>query len=222
MVKRIMYAPESPRREAYTPESPRRKTVIVDNKSRVGKILNSLKNIKNISSYKSRFHPIYKYNEYVKSREFVDKQFNTPYSIHRKESDNLHKKYFETHNRTPISPPKEDPLKDVPKDSDHVIITTRVTKNGQIKVTMSVPMEQLMKNYHSKGLKPPVEEYIRALKAFRYPQEYLLKVIEADEHLKNTLDERQDYINAVFGTSKSLAKPKPVKKSIRKIVGVRK
>lgn len=63
----------------------------------------------------------------------------------------------------------------VSKDPTRVILKTTVNKDGHISVKLSAPLDELYKKYHANLMKPPRDEYMRALKEFGYPQWYIDK-----------------------------------------------
>jgi len=77
---------------------------------------------------------------------------------------------------TPIRKPRE-PI-NVPKDPYRMIFKYEVQEDGHIKVNLSAPLAPIYDKYFSKGIKPPFEEYIVALRDFGYPDWVIEKMIK--------------------------------------------
>ena len=63
----------------------------------------------------------------------------------------------------------------VSNDPTRVILKTTVNEDGHISVKLSAPLAELYEKYHANLMKPPRDEYLRALKEFGYPQWYINK-----------------------------------------------
>ena len=71
----------------------------------------------------------------------------------------------------------------VSNDPNRVILKTTINENGHISVRLSAPLAELHEKYHANLMKPPHDEYMRALKEFGYPQWYI------DKHNRDDVNE---------------------------------
>lgn len=96
-------------------------------------------------------------------------------------------------------------LINIPSYTEYVCVNFNISKTGKIRVKIEAPMDNLFVKYYSKGIKPPVDEHIRALKAFGYPDTILERVLDKSQKKHNEIN-----IDAIFGkyTKKSSSKPK--------------
>ena len=108
----------------------------------------------------------------------------------------------------PARKPVEPPL-DVSSDPLHVVVNLTITKTGKVKVTARAPMEHIYNEYISKGTKAPIDEYLKALKRFGYPESVLLNVLEKYQRREAESDELDTFIELVFGKGRGkTSKPK--------------
>ena len=63
----------------------------------------------------------------------------------------------------------------VSNDPNRVILKITVNDDGHISTKLSAPLAELYEKYHANLMKPPRDEYLRALKEFGYPQWYIDK-----------------------------------------------
>ena len=132
-----------------------------------------------------------------------------------------HEEWERTHTPPPPPPPKE--VINVPSDPCHVFVTTKVGKDGKVKVSMNAPMAGIYEKYFSKGTRPPIKEYLKALKQFGYPDSVLEKVLlnHIDRPKKQKeLDAAFERIFSKYNTKSKPSKPKklPVSDRIKKIM----
>ena len=64
-----------------------------------------------------------------------------------------------------------------PYDFEHVGVVCKVTKSGNVKVSILLPFLEQYNNYHSKGLNPPMKEKVQLMSAAGYPEHILMKII---------------------------------------------
>lgn len=111
----------------------------------------------------------------------------------------------------PIQPPRN-PRRDMklPESTDHVCVSLTVLKTGKVRAKVEAPMANLFSKYYTKGLKPPVDEHIRALKAFGYPDDILERVLEKEQKGVDNTD-----IDLIFSKYSKKSSSKPKKLSVR-------
>jgi hypothetical protein len=236
--KRAMevYRPESPAMCAYEPESPRvisqyvpespKKTVKLDPDSTLGKILNSMKNPTKAFT-PTPFRPVHNWRNYVESlklhmkREGWDKgedYFTRCNSI----IERIVKDHLEWEAKHPPKPPKEIIRGyDVPSTIDYVTVGLTVTKSGKVKARISAPLAIIYEKYFSKGVKPPTDVYIRALKEFGYPDEALEKVLLKAQNAPKLKAEMDAVFERVFGTTGPSKPSKPKRGTVTQEISKR-
>ena len=231
------YQPLSPASGAYTPVSPRYSadgpkrpgifgkpkvqskgpTGPIDPNSRIGQLLAGKKEVK---SYRTPFQPVHNWRAYYDSLLRCELKRHDPLPPHIEErlakikAD--HEKWEREH--PVVTVVKEDPLKDVPKNPDHVVVRFRVLASGKVKAYVGAPMSIIQTEYFNKGVKPPVDVYLKALKNFGYPNSYLEKVLANAMNADKKKAEMEAVIDRVFGkysTKTSKPKAKPVKDQIK-------
>lgn len=208
-----MYMPESPKKlVTYQPESPRRSNA-PDPTTYLGKILLSMKKPENPMGT-TPFRPVQNWRNYVESMKLHVKRNGLD-----KNNEIINKivaQHEEWEANNPPKPPKE--IKrglGVPTDMSHVVVNLTVTKNGSVKVRMGAPMEELHINYYSKGVKPPIEVYLKALKDFGYPDSTLEKVLLKHQNAPKIKAQMEEVFERVFGGTTSTSKPSKPKKGTR-------
>ena len=75
-------------------------------------------------------------------------------------------------------------------------------------------MEGVYHKYFSKGVRPPIGEYLKALKKFGYPESVLMKVLDKHQRMEAKSAELDTFIEAIFGKGGGKAS-KPKAKSNR-------
>lgn len=217
-----VYRPESPAMAVYQPESPKASTKSLpklDPNSTIGKILTSMKNPK-AKLQPTPFRPVQNWRNYVeslklhmkrnsfgKSEEYVTRCNNI---IERIVNDHL-----EWEAKYPPSPPKEFKKGyDVPEDINHVAVVLNVTKSGKVKAKVYTPMYDIYENYFSKGVKPPTDVYLRALKDFGYPDEALEKVLLKAQNAPKLKAQMEEVFERVFGGTSNSKPSKPKKGTV--------
>jgi len=110
---------------------------------------------------------------------------------------------------------------DVPDYLDHIPVHLDV-KKGRVKIRICSEMANLYDKFYSKGIKPKIEERIKALKTFGYPDEVLLDVLKKDE--KRVKDEPvlEEFINTIFGEFSDKRPSAPKKKNLYQVLKIRK
>jgi hypothetical protein len=123
-----------------------------------------------------------------------------------------HTKYYAKYPPKEQVPPKK---LDIPYTIDHVIVKLNVLKSGKVRIHMSAPMASIYEKYYSKGMKPPIGEHIRALKAFGYPDENLEKVLKNHENLPKKKAQMEEVFERVFGSTSTSKASKPKRKTVK-------
>lgn len=123
------------------------------------------------------------------------------------ENDSIVLKLVEKYKSLPPVQPPRNYRRDMnlPESTDYVCVNLTVSKSGNVRAKVEAPMANLFAKYYTKGIKPPVDEHIRALKAFGYPDDILERVLAKDQKKEN-----KDDIELIFGkySKKSSSKPK--------------
>jgi len=111
---------------------------------------------------------------------------------------------------TPLRKPKE-PI-NVSHDPYRVVVKINVNENGHAEVKMSAPLEHIYDTYFKKLRKPPVDEYIVALREFGYP-EWVLDKMKAKSLLSPQTEPERSVLKALLEeVNKKKPKPKVVSK----------
>ena len=113
----------------------------------------------------------------------------------------------------------------IPNSPDAVVVNITVSKSGKIKTSVEAPMELLYTKYYSNGVRPPIDEHIKALKKFGYPDEVLLKVLKKHQKRVERSDEDDMFIEKIFGkggTKASKPKAKGIKEQISSLLKIKK
>jgi len=110
----------------------------------------------------------------------------------------------------------------VPDDPTHVPVRIDVTKNGRVKVRICHEMATLYEKFYSKAIKPKIEEQIKALKSFGYPDEVLLQVLEVDQKHKRDGPILDEFINSIFGEFSDKRPAAPKKKNLYQVMKIKK
>ena len=202
-----MFAPLSPRREdnVYSPASPRLGNTCVEQLIR--KITS---NEQPDVFVKTPFRPLYDYENQIRmmraSGEFSDAFLD---KFHQQ-----HVTFYETYPE-PEKKKFEDPLQHLPKYADDVVTRTITNTDGTTTTKEEAPMAE----FASQNIfKVPINKFIKAMKKFGYPNEYLEKTLTNYQKILKEQHKAEEVFNRVFasyGTSKS-AKPK--KRHIRDMV----
>lgn len=207
-----VYQPESPAARSYVPESPRKAKL--DPNSFLGKLVNSIKTpLPPITP--APFKPVQNWRNYVASlrshmkRDGWDKgeEYFTRCDAIIQKIVSDHEKWEAEHSPTP---PRE--LKkgyNVPNDIERVIVKFDITKSGKVKVKTYAPLAEIHHKYYSKGVKPPTDVYIRALKDFGYPDEALEKVLIKAQNAPKMNAHIEEMIERVFGSTSNAKPSKP-------------
>jgi len=104
---------------------------------------------------------------------------------------------------------------EVPDHADAVVVNLTTTKAGKVKVYIGAPLDDITNQYLSKGTRAPINEYLKALKRFGYPEEVLLKVLEKHQTREAKSDELDAFIERIFGKSSNKTASKPKARSAR-------
>jgi hypothetical protein len=124
----------------------------------------------------------------------------------------------ELYRRMYTPPPDPEPEKretpQVPSDPLHVFFSMKVTKNGQVKVKITVPMEPVYVAQR-KGSLPPIDVRVRAAKGFGYPDSTLLQMIKYHDQMKERTKKLDEFITSVFGNCMNAKTNKPKKKTVQ-------
>lgn len=130
-----------------------------------------------------------------------------------------HEKWEAEH---PPAPPRE--LKkgyNVPNDIEHVVVKLDITKAGKVKAKIYAPMAEIHHKYYSKGVKPPTDVYIRALKDFGYPDEALEKVLIKAQNAPKLKAQMEEVFERVFGGTSNTKPSKPKKGTVTQEINKR-
>jgi len=123
------------------------------------------------------------------------------------------------------NPPEEPIMKksvQVSSDPSFVPVRLNIGKNGKIKIKICPEMADLHEKYYSKGIKPKIEERIKALKTFGYPDEVLLSVIADDEKRKKDAPILEEFIKSIFGDFLDKRPTAPKKKNLYQVLKIKK
>ena len=159
---------------------------------------------KNDSGLKKRWRPIANFEQYIKMKKIADE------SIARASSDPEELREFNRKNHeniihlqeiTPVRKPRRIPP---PKftytdDFDRVKVDLSVSKSGKVRVKLIQPMVVLHENYWSKGICPPLKEYIIHLKYAGYPDDVLERYMKVHMQREKNKQEMEKFIDSVFG-----------------------
>lgn len=217
-----VYRPESPAMAVYQPESPKAPTKTVPKfnpNSTLGKILTSMKNPKG-QILRTPFRPVQNWRNYVESLKLNMKRnsFDKSEEYITRCNDIIErivKEHLEWEAKYPLAPPKE--VKKgyvVPEDINHVAVVLNVTKSGKVKAKVYTPMYDIYENYFSKGVKPPTDVYLRALKDFGYPDEALEKVLLKAQNAPKLKAQMDEVFERVFGGTSNSKPSKPKKGTV--------
>ena len=102
----------------------------------------------------------------------------------------------------------------VPSDPSAVVVNMTISKSGKVKVYTGAPMETVYAKYFSRGVRPPINEYLKALKKFGYPESALMNVLDKHQRKEAKSAEMDTFIEAIFGKGGGKAS-KPKAKSNR-------
>lgn len=206
-----MYRPESPGLDpVYRPVSPYgREPVMV---GRIGNIIQAMRNPKAVIR-PDLFRPIYNWRDHVRilkangqSYEHIEKQ---------------HLEWEQAHPPRNYSLPSKDPI-NVPNDMEYVVINLKVLKSGKVRVSASAPMDIIHRKYHINAVRPPLEEFIMALKTFRYPDWMLEKVLNSYENAPILKAQMDKVIDQVFSKYSTKTPTKPKKQTLSKKMKIKK
>ena len=206
--------------EVYTPESPRAPVTatsgflrpgIFGKKKAVtpdGPVPEYLKNMlykNNFSKPKQKFAPVMYWKEYLKDLERTGTSEDIVDRLRT-----LHEEWdpVETTEVTVTS-------HKVPVRADAVVVNVTTTKAGKVKVYVGAPMDDITNRYFSKGIRAPIDEYLKALKRFGYPEETLLKMLEKHQKREAKSDELDAFIERIFGKSSTKTASKPKMRSAK-------
>jgi hypothetical protein len=197
---------------------------------------------------KSRFAPVQNWESYLETMKLMnDKQLEElskqidksiydehksklrrQYDIMKTTSEEAISRIRKQHedfyrNVSPPPPPQPKEVINVPDSIDHVIVNTRVTESGEVKVKVHAPMAVIQEKYFSKCIRPPLKEYLKALKLFGYPDSVLEKVFKSYMNMEEEKKKMGEVIDNVFkkyNLSGKPTKPKkvPVSKSIMRVM----
>ena len=153
-----------------------------------------------------RFRPVQYWRGYVKDleRTGTEKSILDRIQSDHEEWENEHPENREVSEKEVIS---------VPNRVDSVVVNMTVTKTGKIKVHTIAPMATLYEKYHSKGIRPPLDEFLKALKKFGYSERILLNVLEKSQRREAKSAELDAFIERIFGKGGGKAS-KPKAKSV--------
>lgn len=205
-----MYRPESPGLDpVYRPVSPYgREPVMVD---RIGNIIQAMRNPKAVIR-PVPFRPIYNWRDHVRilkangqSYEHIEKQ---------------HLEWEQAH--PPREPLPEKESINVPNDIEYVVVNLKVLKSGKVRVSASAPMDIIYHKYYVNCVKPPLEEFIVALKTFRYPNWVLENVIKSYENAPKLKAQMDKVMNQVFSKYSTKTPAKPKKQTLSKKMKIKK
>lgn len=206
--------------EVYTPESPRAPVTITSGFLRPGifgkkkavtpegPVPEYLKNMlykNNFSKPKQKFAPVMYWKEYLKD---LERTVTSEDIVDRLRT--LHEEWnpVETVEVAVTSHA-------VPDHADAVVANLTTTEAGKVKVYIGAPLDDITHRYLSKGTRAPINEYLKALKRFGYPEEVLLKVLENHQKRETKSDELDAFIERIFGKSSNKTASKPKAKSAR-------
>ena len=110
----------------------------------------------------------------------------------------------------------------VPDDPNHIIVRTRVTSKGKVKVALEQPYKKLYDRYLDFTTPPPsLEEKIFYAQQFGYPERVLKNIMKAHDRREAQRPKIEELIIRVFGETKSKTYSKPKKKSLIKQISTR-
>ena len=210
-----VYQPESPAARSYVPVSPRKKAYVPDPNTMVGRILISMKNPVRPMANTAVFKPVQNWESYVESLRRnmkkngwdKDEEYFARCDAIIERIVKQHQEYYAEH---PPKPRKEIVKGyEVPSTIDYVTVGLTVTKSGKVKAKISAPMLEIYEKYFSKGVKPPTDVYIRALKEFGYPNEVLEKVLLKAQNAPKVKAKMEAVIERVFGADGPSKSSKP-------------
>ena len=213
--------------EIYQPESTASRAYVPDPNTLVGRILISMKNPVPPMTNTAVFRPVENWERYVESlRKNMkkngwdkDEEYFTRCDAVIERIVKQHQEYYANH---PPNPPKEIVKGyDVPSTIDYVKVGLTVTKSGKVKVRIFMPMCEIYEKYFIKGVKPPIDVYIRALKEFGYPNEVMEKVLLKAQNAPILKAEMEALSERVFGTSGTSKPSKPKKGTVAQDINKR-
>lgn len=197
--------------ESYRPESPRLLTPVsfrpgifgrkrcVKPTGEVPEYLKTLMNRVQTSKTPKRFRPVMYWESYLLDLERTGTSKDVV--------DRIRKDHEECESENPLSIQKE--IVDIPSDPLSVVSKLSVSKSGKVKVYLEAPMEVLHTKYYSKGKRPPIDEQLKALKKFGYPESVLLRVLEKHQRREEKSADLDLFIERIFGKGGGkVSKPK--------------
>ncbi len=218
-----MFAPRSPRREdnVYRPMSPRRDIDTYRPASprlgntRVEQLIRKMTSKEQPDVFvKTPFRPLYDYENHIRmmrtSGEFSDDFL-----------DKFHQQHVDFYRRYPQPEKKkfEDPLQHLPKYADDVVTRTITNTDGTTTTKEEAPMAE----FASQNIfKVPINKYIKAMKKFGYPNEYLKKTLTNYQKILKEQHKAEKVFNRVFasyGTSKTVkTKKRHIRDKVAKFI----
>ena len=199
----------------YTPQSPRASSTmllrpcifgnkkIVKAGNEISPYLKDLLTVKSSKPHK-KFIPVLYWQSYLKDLERTGTGQDV---IERVRQD--HEEWEANQGDTDTTSTQK--VVSVPDDASAVVVNMTASKSGKVRVSIAAPMEVVYNKYFSKGVRPPIGEYLKALKKFGYPESVLMKVLDEHQRMEATSAELDTFIEAIFGkgggkASKSKAK----------------
>jgi len=124
--------------------------------------------------------------------------------------------------KNPVIQPIEKKTYNVPSDPSYIPVRLDVGKNGKVKVRICSEMAHLHEKFYSKGIKPKIEERIKAMKTFGYPDEVLLDAISNDEKRKKQAPSLDEFIKSIFGDFVDKRPTTQKKKNLYQVLKIKK
>ena len=201
-----MYNPVSPRssyvpKPTYEPRSPKYTNVYIPQSPRgqkavgglLGKLMDDMR--KKHEPYVTPYIRICNFDSYISNKKRVE----------GKESERVklveakHNSFMETY--TPVEKKIKKPYSN-PTPIDQPFVQLKVV-GDEVKVTIEAPPMMIVQEvYYSKGVKPPIEVYIRQLKKFGHTDEVLQKVLDYHNKEKQKSKKNTEFLDMVFGKGK--------------------
>jgi hypothetical protein len=110
----------------------------------------------------------------------------------------------------------------IPPFADHIPVRLTVKKCGSVRVRFCTEMATLHEEFYSHGIKPSLEERIKACRTFGYPDEILCDVIKKDDTRRKNIPMMDEFIHTIFGDFSDKKSTAPKKKNLYQILKIKK
>ena len=110
----------------------------------------------------------------------------------------------------------------IPSFADDIPVRLSTKKDGTVKVHICTEMATLYEKFYSRGIKPSLEQRIKACRTFGYPDEILCDIIKKDDARKKNMPAMEEFIHTIFGDFSDKKSAAPKKKNLYQILRIKK